>query len=158
MPSGNPKNLKPFKKGHKKLGGRKAGVPNKFPRAVKEAILEAAGQIGLDGKGYGGLTGFLIRLAITEPESFGALLGRLLPKPGAAAPVRHTIDLTKLDDDELLAMERIVAKAQVPLPPDDDASLQPFDGDPHFQKKIDELLASERLKKKKKKASDAGRG
>ena len=102
MPSGNKNNLKPFKKGHKKLGGRKPGVPNKFPRVLKEAIFEAAGQIGLDGNGYGGLTGFLIRLAITHRESFGALLGRLLPKPGAAAPVQHTIDLTKLDDDERL--------------------------------------------------------
>ena len=31
---------------------------------------------------------------------------------------RHSIDLTKLDDDELAYMERIVAKAQYELPPD----------------------------------------
>ena len=29
-----------FKKGHKKVGGRKAGVPNKFTGTVKEVFLE----------------------------------------------------------------------------------------------------------------------
>jgi hypothetical protein len=55
-------------------------------------------------------------------------------------------------------LERLTTKAQVTLPPDDYASLQPFDGDPHFQEKIDELLASERLKKKEKNALNAVRG
>ena len=32
---------KPFPNGHKKLGGRKPGVPNKVPKAVKEAVLAA---------------------------------------------------------------------------------------------------------------------
>ena len=49
------------------------------------------------------------------------------------------------------------SRSQVTLPPDDYASLQPFDGDPHFQEKIDELLASERLKKKEKNALNAVR-
>ena len=29
-----------FKKGHKKVGGRKAGTPNKTPKVVKEKFLE----------------------------------------------------------------------------------------------------------------------
>ena len=29
-----------FKKGHKKVGGRKAGTPNKTPKTVKDKFLE----------------------------------------------------------------------------------------------------------------------
>ena len=38
----NSNNLTPFKKGHKKIGGRKPGTPNKFPRELRAAIFAAA--------------------------------------------------------------------------------------------------------------------
>jgi hypothetical protein len=43
----------------------------------KDAILKAANQIGEDGKGKDGLTGYLRHLAKSHPKSFFALLGRL---------------------------------------------------------------------------------
>jgi hypothetical protein len=146
MPNGN--TLTSFKKGHKKLGGRKRGVPNKFPRDLREAILAGAEHVGLDGHGFGGLTGYMIRLAIKHPKSFAALLGRLLPTQAAnPPPPRHSLDLGKLTDEEIDIMERLTMKAQMQLPPDAAAPLQPFDDD-QCQEKIDELLGTTRVKKK----------
>jgi hypothetical protein len=51
-------NLKPFKKGHKKLGGRKKGVPNKSSHFVDKAFMTAVEQIGSDGRGKGGAVGY----------------------------------------------------------------------------------------------------
>jgi len=48
-----------FKKGRKKTGGRTVGAANKLTRDIKEAILEAGDCVGYDGKGRGGLKGFL---------------------------------------------------------------------------------------------------
>ena len=59
--------------------GRPKGVPNKTTTLLKEAILLAGEQVGLDGKGKDGLTGYLRSLAINEPKTFGALLGKTLP-------------------------------------------------------------------------------
>jgi len=59
--------------------GRPKGSPNKTTVALKEAILLAAEQTGQDGKGKGGLTGYLVNLAKTEPKAFSSLLGRVLP-------------------------------------------------------------------------------
>lgn len=59
--------------------GRKKGTPNKTTRALKEAILLAAEKVGSNGRGSGGLTGYLVKLAKTEPTSFASLLGKVLP-------------------------------------------------------------------------------
>ena len=59
--------------------GRQAGVPNKTTRALKEAILLAAEQVGENGKGSDGLTGYLRRVAKSDVKAFAALLGRVLP-------------------------------------------------------------------------------
>ena len=56
----NLQNLKPFKKGHKKLGGRKKGVPNKNSRRLEAAFIAAAEQLGSDGQGTGGVIGYLM--------------------------------------------------------------------------------------------------
>ena len=70
-------NLKPIQKGERR--GRKAGVPNKIPTLLKDAVLVAASQLGFDGMGKDGLVGYLQRLALDHPESFASLLGRVLP-------------------------------------------------------------------------------
>lgn len=62
-----------------KTGGRVAGTPNKNTALLKDAIIQAAQNVGLDGKGKKGLEGYLTALAISEPKAFSALLGRVLP-------------------------------------------------------------------------------
>ena len=64
-----------FGKGHKKLGGRKRGTPNKSTTELKDAILAAAESANEEG-----LVGYLTWLAKEEPASFSSLLGKLLPK------------------------------------------------------------------------------
>lgn len=65
-----------FKDGHKRVGGRKKGVPNKYTREVKEAILEAFDKAG--GVKY------LVSLAQDKPETFCMLLGKVMPMQVAA--------------------------------------------------------------------------
>ena len=57
--------------GMRQGSGRKKGVPNKITADVKHAIMEAFSALG--GVEY------LKRVAITDPKSFCALLGRLVP-------------------------------------------------------------------------------
>lgn len=59
--------------------GRPKGVPNKTTTALKEAILLAGEQVGEDGKGKDGLVGYLRKLAMSEPKSYAAILGKTLP-------------------------------------------------------------------------------
>ncbi len=58
----NSKTLTPFKKGHKKLGGRKKGVCNKKSQSFSHLFMAAAEQLGSDGKGEGGAVGFFMSL------------------------------------------------------------------------------------------------
>lgn len=55
----------------RKPKGRPKGVPNKTTTAVKQAILEAFEKCG--GAKY------LARIAVEDPRTFCALLGRVLP-------------------------------------------------------------------------------
>jgi len=59
--------------------GRPAGTLNKTTRALKEAILIAAEQVGEDGKGTDGLVGYLRRVATEDVKAFAGLLGKVLP-------------------------------------------------------------------------------
>jgi hypothetical protein len=55
----------------RKTGGRVAGVPNKTTRALKDAVMNAFETVG--GEAY------LVTVAKTDPKTFCALLGRVLP-------------------------------------------------------------------------------
>jgi hypothetical protein len=68
-----------YRKGHKKFGGRKKGVQNVLTRELKEAIINAAVRLGADGKGEGGLEGYLMMLGREEKRTFGMLLRAVLP-------------------------------------------------------------------------------
>ena len=91
----------PFKKGTPKPdgSGRKKGAPNKTTTSLKQAILLAATNVGLDGLGKEGLVGYLMRLAVSEPSSFASLLGRVIPLEvtgagGKSVPVVITVETT----------------------------------------------------------------
>ena len=118
---GNLKNLKPFEKGHKKLGGRKAGVPNKFPRDLRDAILAAAESVGSDGRGRDGLVGYFMRLA-KHPKIFVKLLLRILSLEAKQPPVTEppSWDLRLLTEEESVEFRRLIMKIQVVPPPDED--------------------------------------
>lgn len=63
--------------------GRKAGVPNKTTAALKDAILNAFEQAG--GEAY------LKKVADSDPKTFCALLGKVLP---AEIKAEHVGDMT----------------------------------------------------------------
>ena len=73
-------------KGYPKTGGRQKGTPNKNTSLLKQAILDAATEVGLDGKGKEGLTGYCKLLAKEHPSSFSGLLGKVLPTQVAGDP------------------------------------------------------------------------
>jgi hypothetical protein len=75
--NGDPK----FPKGHKKVGGRKKGTPNKATATLKEAILLAASGAHKDG-----MTGYLTEQAKNNPAAFMTLLGKVLPTTLANDP------------------------------------------------------------------------
>lgn len=58
---------------------RPRGAVNKITRDLKSGIIDAAAALGRDGKGDGGLPGYLEYLARKHPKAFAQLLGKLLP-------------------------------------------------------------------------------
>lgn len=65
--------------GFRENAGRPKGSPNKVTALLKDAVIKAAEEVGEDGNGSEGLTGYCKRLADKEPKAFAALLGRILP-------------------------------------------------------------------------------
>ena len=97
MPNENPP-VNAFKKGHKKVGGRKPGARNNLTTDLKDALLEAATRVGFvrevdvldaNGKptgrkkpewdGDGGLAGYLEWAAVFQPGHFIPQLGKVMP-------------------------------------------------------------------------------
>jgi hypothetical protein len=60
--------------GPRKGSGRKKGSTNVFSREIKESVIRAASRIGRDGKGTGGMDGYMERLALNNEPVFGGLL------------------------------------------------------------------------------------
>jgi hypothetical protein len=59
-----------FKKGHKKLGGRKKGTPNRISADHKQAMREAIHRIGSDGNGKDGEVGYFKWVAERDETFF----------------------------------------------------------------------------------------
>lgn len=63
----------------RKTGGRAKGTPNKTTAVLKEAIIAAAENVGSNGEGEGGLTGYLTFIAKNDIKAMAGLLGKVLP-------------------------------------------------------------------------------
>lgn len=87
--------------------GRPKGVPNKTTTLLKDAILKAAANAG----GKDGLVGYLTNVAISDPKTFIPLLGKVLPLQvtGENGGPVQIVDLTKLSNAELAALEPVIA-------------------------------------------------
>jgi len=59
--------------------GRRKGCLNKITSDLKQGILRGAQNCGYDGRGLGGIDGFLLMCAQQHPKHYLALLGRILP-------------------------------------------------------------------------------
>lgn len=82
----------------RKTGGRAKGTPNKVNAAVKEAIIGAFNKVG--GESY------LVKVAESDPRTFCALLGKVMPTQLTGAgdgPIRVAGDGTENARDILHA-------------------------------------------------------
>src|SRR3974390_1058809 len=86
-----------FKKGVRRhpAAGRKKGQQNRVTREIREAVLAAGNNLGLDLKGYGGLTGYFMRVGIKSPSTLAQIAGRLLPRK-VEPKINHGLDLSGL--------------------------------------------------------------
>jgi hypothetical protein len=68
-----------YPKGHKKVGGRKKGTPNRLTAEIKEMIIAAFTELGADGRGEEGLKGFIKKIGREDLKSSAMLLRAVLP-------------------------------------------------------------------------------
>jgi hypothetical protein len=68
-----------YRKGHKKVGGRKKGTPNRLTAEIKETIIAAFTELGADGRGKEGLKGFIKKIGREDLKSSAMLLRAVLP-------------------------------------------------------------------------------
>lgn len=114
----NLKTLKPFKKGHKKLGGRKKGVPNKKSQSLAHVFMAAADLLGSDGRGAGGAVGFIASLVVGNPRLAAGLMMSILryeekhpPKDLAQRELIRILQSARLNQEEKDTLKRIWEKA-----------------------------------------------
>jgi hypothetical protein len=108
-----------FKKGHKKLGGRKKGTPNRFNRDLLQATVQAAEQVGADGKGKGGVDGYLQRLAGKKEGYFVSLLRQAVQKQVPTAEPENEVMYATEQDYRQALLDRGVHPTLLPPPPRD---------------------------------------
>ena len=71
---------KPLVKGHKKIGGRQKGTPNRMK--TTDAILAEAAQLG----GKDEMVVYFSEIAENHPRAYAKLLAKLLPKRAGPHP------------------------------------------------------------------------
>jgi hypothetical protein len=92
-----------FSKQHqpKRPRGRPKGATNQLTRNLKEAILGGCEDCGLDGKGTGGLRGYMKRLAKEDTKTMGMLVRSMLPTEVKVeekqVPVYQTVEEAKAE-------------------------------------------------------------
>jgi hypothetical protein len=112
----NLKTLKPFQKGHKKLGGRTKGVPNKNSQYLPKLFMAAAARLGSDGQGTDGAVGFFVSL-LQNPRTSARFLLAILryeekhpPEDLAQQELRRFLQSAVLNQEERKMLERIWEK------------------------------------------------
>ena len=108
-----------FKKGHKKLGGRQRGTPNKLSPEYRKDILEAARRVGWDCNGLFGIGGYLAWVGCNYPNILLlGILGNLMELQELEIGLRGKPQATLEGFDEA-ARKR--AKRKQTQPPDPEA-------------------------------------
>jgi hypothetical protein len=69
-----------FQSGHKKVGGRKKGTPNRVSGEQADLVIATMTKMGSDGRGKDELVGYLQTIFLTQPKIGLKLLRSLLPK------------------------------------------------------------------------------
>ncbi len=116
---GNSQRPGTFKNGHKKLGGRKKGTPNRINSNLIERIVQAAEQVGSDGKGNNGVDGYLQMLAGKKVAYFVALLRQAVQKQVPATEPENEIVYATEQDFRQALVDRGVHPTLLPPPPRD---------------------------------------
>ena len=85
--------------------------PNKITQDLKQGIVGAAAEVGYDGKGTGGLQGYLKYLAEDYPKQFVGLLGRVIPLQINASPGAFigAVNIVGVPPDRYLSAEQVKA-------------------------------------------------
>jgi hypothetical protein len=115
-----------FKKGHKKLGGRMKGTPNRFNRDLLQAIVQAAEQVGSDGKGKDGVDGYLQMLAGKKAAYFVGLLRQAVQKQVPTTEPENEVVYSTEQDFRQALLDRGVHPTLLPPPPRDPQEKPPI--------------------------------
>jgi hypothetical protein len=83
---------------------------------VKEAIINACNRHGQDGKGKGGLEGYLFRLARDEPKTMAMLLRAVLPTQITVERVEPAEPYTSFEELQQQLAQLGFALERAPLP------------------------------------------
>jgi hypothetical protein len=113
---GRPKSTTKFQPGNALAAGR---GPNKITMDLKQGIVGAASELGYDGKGLGGLQGYLKFLAEDYPKQFTSLLGRVIPLQITATPGMFIgqVNIVGVPPDRYMSAEQIRALQPPDEPP-----------------------------------------
>lgn len=105
--------------------GRPLGSRNLMPQRVARLVLESLDQLGNDGKGEGGVMGYLRKLFWDYPQFAASMLHKMVPAQVQALVVEestvehthtHRVDpdqLARLTTDELAGLYRAAVQAPV---------------------------------------------
>jgi hypothetical protein len=100
-----------FEKGVTPKYTRQKGVLNKVTRDIKNGIINGAVAHGSDGKGKGGLDGYLKMCATKYPKQYMRLLARVLPYTITAeieaSAMIATINIVAVPHEQFLPLDRI---------------------------------------------------
>jgi hypothetical protein len=118
-----------FKKGHKKLGGRKKGTPNRINGNLIERIVQAADQVGSDGKGKDGVDGYLQMLAGKKAAYFVGLLRQAVQKQVPTIEPENEVIYSTEQEFRQALLDRGVHPTLLPPPARDFNETPPINGD-----------------------------